>query len=60
MKSSVLSLFVAKKCYVDEVIVVPKENFIPAPKVESSVLVFELHDLYKNIDDDNFLELIKK
>ena len=60
MKSSVLSLFVAKKCYVDEVILVWKQNFIPAPKVESSVLLFEMHDLYKNVDDYNFLELIKK
>lgn len=59
-KSSVISLFVAKKCYVDEVIVVGKQNFIPAPKVESSVLLFELHDLYKNIDDEKFLEFIKK
>lgn len=60
MKSSVISLFVAKKCYVDEVIIVSKENFVPAPKVESSVLLFERHNLFDEIDDDWFLEFIKK
>ncbi len=59
-KSSVLSLFVDKKSSVWELIVVWKQNFVPAPKVESSVLVFELHDDYKDIDDNKFLELIKK
>jgi len=58
-KSSVLSLMVAKKCYVQEELFVWKENFVPAPKVESSVLSFELHDLYENIDDKKFLKLIK-
>lgn len=60
VKSSVLSLFVAKKSFVDEVIVVWKENFVPAPKIESSVLLFESHDKYSDIDDQIFLELIKK
>lgn len=59
-KSSVLSLFIEKKCYVTEQIIVWKENFIPSPKVESSVLLFESHDVYDYIDDDSFLELIKK
>lgn len=58
-KSSVLSLFVAKKCYVEEVCFVWKENFIPSPKVESSVLYFKSHDLYKDVDDIKFLDLIK-
>lgn len=59
-KSSVLSLFIEKKCYVSEVIKVPKECFVPAPKVESSVLFFELHNNFSTISDENFLELIKK
>lgn len=59
-KSSVLSLFIGKKTNAYETILVPKENFIPAPKVESSVLLFEKHDLYKNIDDEKFLNIIKK
>jgi 16S rRNA (adenine1518-N6/adenine1519-N6)-dimethyltransferase len=59
-KSSVLSLFVQKKCFVEEVLFVWKENFVPAPKVESSMLLFELHDLYNDIDDDFFLDFIKK
>lgn len=58
-KSSVLSLIVAKKAYVKEIIRVPAESFIPAPKVESSVLLFETHDNYKEIDDLKFLEFIK-
>jgi 16S rRNA A1518/A1519 N6-dimethyltransferase RsmA/KsgA/DIM1 with predicted DNA glycosylase/AP lyase activity len=56
----VLSLFIEKKCYVSEVIKVPKECFVPAPKVESSVLFFELHNNFSEISDENFLELIKK
>ena len=59
-KSSVLSLFIDKKCYVKEVLFVWKENFIPAPKVESSVLLFEIHNLYWDISDEKFLDLIKK
>lgn len=60
VKNSVLSLFVSKKSYVDEVIIVWKENFVPSPKVESSVLLFEAHDNFSDIDDDIFLETIKK
>ncbi len=58
-KSSVLSLFIAKKSYVREIIKVPASSFIPAPKVESSVLLFETHDNYKEIDDKEFLKFIK-
>ena len=58
-KSSVLPLFIEKKCFVSEKIFVPKESFIPAPKVESSVLLFETHQNYEDIDDSKFLELIK-
>lgn len=59
MKSSVLSLFIAKKCDVKEVLLVPKECFHPIPKVESSVLQFDLHDRYDAIDDEEFLRIIK-
>jgi len=59
-KSSVLSLFVEKKCRVEEKIFVPKESFIPKPKVESSVVLFEIHNDFQNIDDEKFLQLIKK
>lgn len=59
-KSSVLSLFIEKKCSVSEKIFVPKESFIPVPKVESSVLLFETHHFYREIEDDSFFELIKK
>ncbi len=59
-KTSVLSLFVAKKAFVREVLFVGKNNFIPAPKVESSVLLFEKHNLYDDLDDKEFLDFIKK
>lgn len=59
-KSWVLSLFIEKKCYVNETLFVAKENFVPAPKIESSVLLFESHNLYDDIDDKFFLALIKK
>jgi len=58
-KSSVLSLIVEKKSNISEKIFVSKQNFIPAPKVESSVLLFESHNLYKNISDEKFLKFIK-
>jgi len=60
VRSSVLSLIVAKKAFVDEVIVVWKENFIPAPKINSSVVMFQSHNKYSEIDDELFLETIKK
>ena len=59
-KSSVLSLFIDKKCKVRELMKVGKWNFIPAPKVESSVLIFDLHEDWNYINDDLFLEVIKK
>lgn len=59
-KSSVLSLFIAKKYFVKEVIFVWKQNFVPVPKVESSVLLFEINNQYNDIDDNKFLEVIKK
>jgi 16S rRNA (adenine1518-N6/adenine1519-N6)-dimethyltransferase len=53
-------LIVAKKANVYEKIFVWKENFIPSPKVESSVLLFESHNLYNEVNDEKFLEFIKK
>lgn len=58
-KSSVIWLMMAKKCYVSEEIFVWKQNFIPAPKVESSVLKFVKHNLYKETNDEVFLQIIK-
>lgn len=58
-KSSVLSLMTQKKCYVKEKLFVPKESFSPIPKVESSVLLFQTHDLYTEVADQDFLEIIK-
>ena len=58
-KSSVLSLIVEKKAHVSEKIFVASDNFIPIPKVESSVLLFESHDMYNNISDEKFLNIIK-
>jgi len=59
-KSSVLSLFIEKKCRVSEKIFVPKESFFPIPKIESSVLSFKIHNDFLEIDDRKFLEVIKK
>lgn len=58
-KSSVLSLIVEKKANVSEKIFVAKENFIPSPKVESSVLLFKSHNIYDDISDEKFLKIIK-
>jgi 16S rRNA A1518/A1519 N6-dimethyltransferase RsmA/KsgA/DIM1 with predicted DNA glycosylase/AP lyase activity len=54
-----LSLFIDKKCNTKEVLFVAKENFIPAPKIESSVLFFEKHNLYNEINDEKFFKIIK-
>ncbi len=58
-KSSVLSLFISKKCIVKEVSFAPASSFYPAPKVDSEVLLFETHNTYEKIDDKEFLEFIK-
>ena len=60
VKSSVLSLFVAKKCKAREIIFVWKQNFFPAPKVESSVNLFERHNDFDFLDDKIFFDFIKK
>ena len=59
-KSWVLSLMIEKKASVTEEIFVGKENFIPAPKIESWVLLFKSHNNYDHVDDEIFLEIIKK
>lgn len=58
-KSSVLSLFVQKKCTTTEKIFVPKIAFSPAPKVDSLVLFFQKYWLYDDVDDEMFLTFIK-
>jgi 16S rRNA (adenine1518-N6/adenine1519-N6)-dimethyltransferase len=58
-KSSVLSLFVQKKCTVTEKIFVWKECFNPMPKVDSTVLFFQINNNYDSIDDNIFLTFIK-
>ena len=59
-KSSVLSLMVEKKCRVEEKMLVSKESFFPQPKVESSVLYFEIHNDFYTVDDEVFLQVIKQ
>ncbi len=59
IKNSVLSLFMQKKSYISEVLFVGKECFSPSPKVDSSVLLFEKHNLYEEVNDKDFLEFIK-
>lgn len=59
-KSSVLSLMIEKKCKVEEKVFVPKECFSPVPKVESSVLLFQRYNDFDDIEDEWFLEFIKK
>lgn len=58
-KSSVLSLLVEKKSDPSYIIDVYKEHFIPAPKVDSAVLLFTYNDKFKDIDDNKFLKVIK-
>ncbi len=59
IKNSVLSLFLQKKSFISQVLFVGKECFSPSPKVDSSVLFFEKHNLYDYVDDKEFLEFIK-
>lgn len=59
-KNSVLSLFIEKKTDVSEEIFVAPWNFVPAPKVDSSVLLFKSHNKFKDVDDKKFLNLIHK
>jgi 16S rRNA (adenine1518-N6/adenine1519-N6)-dimethyltransferase len=58
-KSSVLSLFVQKKCTVSPKVDVLKNSFVPAPKVDSIVLHFKIIDDNSWIDDNDFLAFIK-
>ncbi len=59
IRSSVLALFIAKKSYVSEKLFVWSHNFIPAPKVESSVLLFEIHKKFDYVNDEKFFKIIK-
>lgn len=60
IKTSVLSLIVAKKAKVEKVIDVPAHFFRPAPKVDSMVIAFYRDEIKDDIQDDIFLEFIKK
>lgn len=59
-KNSVLSLFIEKKADVSEEIFVAPGNFVPPPKVDSSVLLFKSHWKYEEVSDEEFLNLIHK
>jgi 16S rRNA A1518/A1519 N6-dimethyltransferase RsmA/KsgA/DIM1 with predicted DNA glycosylase/AP lyase activity len=50
---------VAKKSYVSQELLVDKSNFIPAPNVQSSVLLFTSHQKFRDIDDKLFMKYIK-
>jgi len=58
-KSSVLSLFIEKKSDVSYEQDVPKDFFVPAPKIDSAVLLFRYNNKFVNIDDEKFLKIIK-
>ncbi len=59
-KSSVLSLFIAKKMDSVKICDVPAICFDPAPKVDSSVLQFTKKSYIDETDDEEFLSFIKK
>ncbi|MCH2189120.1 16S rRNA (adenine(1518)-N(6)/adenine(1519)-N(6))-dimethyltransferase RsmA, partial [Candidatus Gracilibacteria bacterium] len=58
-KTSVLRLFIEKKCSIHHVTHIPNTCFSPAPKVDSSVLLFQSHDHYMSVDDVQFLDFIQ-
>lgn len=58
-RSSVIWLMMAKKCFVSDEIDVSKENFVPAPNVESSVLKFVKHNDFNETNDEDFLRVVK-
>jgi 16S rRNA (adenine1518-N6/adenine1519-N6)-dimethyltransferase len=58
-KSSVLSLMIEKKARVEGVIGVPRQFFLPIPKVDSTVLAFYYEERLAEIADDIFLNFIK-
>lgn len=59
-KSSVLSLFLAKKANIEKICDVPAASFSPAPKVDSTVLKFTCHANFNESSDENFMDFIKK
>lgn len=58
-KSSVIKLLCDKKSKVGHICDVAPEMFSPSPKVWSSVLKFEIHDSFDEIEDEIFLKFIK-
>ena len=58
-KSSVISLFIDKKSDVTYEQDVDKDFFVPAPKIDSAVLLFKYNDKFEDIDDEKFFKIIK-
>ncbi len=58
-KTSVLSLFIDKKSDVSYELDVPKDLFVPSPKIDSAVLLFKYNNKFENIEDEKFLKIIK-
>lgn len=58
-KSSVISLMVEKKSDVSYVLDVPKSFFVPEPKIDSAVLLFNYNNKFEDINDGIFLKIIK-
>lgn len=59
IKSSVLSLFIKRKCIVNKELFVPKWAFSPPPKVDSIVLSFNFKNEIMPLDEQKFLSFIK-
>ncbi len=58
-KSSLLSLMIAKKSHATLTNFVPAKSFVPAPKVDSAVVVFTTYGDYESIDDEAFLKVVQ-
>ncbi|MBI2482502.1 MAG: ribosomal RNA small subunit methyltransferase A [Candidatus Vogelbacteria bacterium] len=60
-KESVLSLAVKLYCKPSYIATVPKILFNPAPKVDSSIILFDnIHPAPKNIEVEHFFKLVKQ
>lgn len=55
-----LSIVTSYYCDISKVIDVNKDNFIPIPKVDSSVLKFDINKKFKINDEEKFLYFIRK
>lgn len=59
IKTSFLSLYIWKKTHVKSICFVSKNCFYPAPKVDSEVLLFDTHNNYNDVKDEDFLDFLK-